>query len=78
MAKIVRVISEFQHRETGQYVRPGADCPKLDEETQARLVRAGCIVVVEAEATGGKKAPAGGKKAPDGGEKASAEKPPEE
>ena len=73
MAKSVRVISEFQHSATGAYVRPGANCPELDAETEARLVTAGCIVVEDVQAATGAK-PATPKKA----RATPAEKPPEE
>lgn len=73
MPKSVRVISEFQNRATGAYVRPGADCPELDAETEARLVKAGCIVVEDVQAATGAK-PAAPKKT----RATSAEKPPEE
>lgn len=42
------VISRFYDRDRGLYIDPGAPCPPLDEATAARLVRAGCLVAVEA------------------------------
>ena len=42
------VVSRFYDRARDAYVDPGAPCPPLDARTVDRLVRAGCIVPIEA------------------------------
>lgn len=37
------VVQRFYARVHDRYVDPGAPCPELDDETIARLVRAGCL-----------------------------------